>query len=422
MGTLRIEFMTTLSIEGKIINHDGEAQGRVEINTETGLIEKVGLTTGTADIVLKDELIFPGFGDIHVHAREDVSGKQNYKEDFATASAAAINGGVTHFADMPNNPVAPIDDEKYIAKEKLLEKSSVHVTLYAGIGPDTSPLSRQVPYKVYMGPSIGDLFFTSRLELEHIIKKYEVQNVSFHCEDPKVLEDSKAGLTHESRRPAAAEIAATDFALYLIEKYKLIGKLCHYSTKDGLPKIIAAKKSGLPVTCEVTPHHLYFDETMLTEANHEWLRINPPIRSQADRLEMIAALKRGDIDYLATDHAPHTREEKLTGVSGVPHLDTYGPFAAWLMKEQGLTPKDIARVCAYNPGNFVNTFLPPSCGKGFGKIEEGYMGSLTILDMASPITISADKLKTKCAWSPFEGITFPGSVKYTVVAGKIYQK
>lgn len=413
--------MNILSIEGKIINHDGESRGRVEINIQTGLIEKVGPVTGGADILLKDELIFPGFGDIHVHAREDVSGKQNYKEDFKTAGAAAVNGGVVHFADMPNNSVAPIDDQKYSAKEKLASESQVHVTLYAGIGPDTLPLSRKAPYKVFMGPSVGDLFFSSKVDLEQVIKKYKGQNVSFHCEDPEILNEHKDGLTHESRRPAQAETAAMDFALYLIEKYQLIGKLCHYSTKGGLPKIISAKKAGLTVTCEVTPHHLFFDESMLTEANRKWLQMNPPLRSQEDRLELIAALKRGDIDYLATDHAPHTKEEKLQGISGVPHLDTYGPFATWLMKEHSFTAQDVARVCAYNPGNFVNPFLPSNCGKGFGKVEAGYIGSLTILDMASPITITADKLKTKCAWSPFEGITFPGSVKYTVVAGKVYR-
>ena len=83
-------------------------------------------------------------------------------------------------------------------------------------------------------------------------------------------------------------------------------------------------------------------------------------------------------------------------------------------------PQDIARVCAYNPGKFVNEFLPPLCGKGFGKIEKGYIGSLTVINPNEPITITADKLKTKCAWSPFEGMAFPGRVKYTIIAGKVY--
>src|SRR3989442_14798620 len=100
-------------------------------------------------------------GDAHIHAREDVPGKDSYKETFATAAAAALHGGVLHVADMPNNPAAPVDDARYAAKERLLlgQQLPVAFTLYAGIGPGTRPLSRDVPYKAYMGPSVGELFF-----------------------------------------------------------------------------------------------------------------------------------------------------------------------------------------------------------------------------------------------------------------------
>ena len=410
-----------LSVEGKLISHAGEQDGRVEINTDTGLIETVGPAIGDADIDATGYLIFPGFGDLHVHARQDAGGSQNYKEDFATAAAAAVAGGVTHFADMPNNPVAPIDDTSFWGKQKLAVNAPVHVTLYGGIGPATSPLSFAVPYKVYMGPSVGDLFFSSQGQLEQALARYRGQDVSFHCEDPEVLERHKDELSHESRRPAAAELAATDFALEMIEKYQLRGKLCHYSTKDGLPKITAAKQNGLTVTCEVTPHHLYFDRSMLTDDNRLWLQMNPPLRTPEDRLALIEALRRGDIDYLATDHAPHTKEEKLQGTSGVPHLDTYGPFAAWLMSEHNFTPQDIARVCAYNPGRFVKPYLPAVLGAGFGEIRPGFVGSLTIIDPDNPLTVTAQALKTKCGWSPFEGRTFPGRVKYTIIAGAVYR-
>jgi dihydroorotase len=409
-----------LRLEGRIANHDREFEGAVEIDTETGLIEHVGPRTGKSDLDLGDQIIFPGFGDLHIHARDDVSKSQVYKEDFATISAASIHGGVTHVADMPNNPVAPVDDERYAAKEKLTAKSAVHVTLYAGIGPDTSPLTRHVPYKAFMGPSVGDLFFASQEQLEGVIASYRGKNVSFHCEDPAILRDSREAATHEQRRPARAEIMATEFALYLIERYDLIGKLCHYSTKGGLEKIAAAKARGVRVTVEATPHHLFFDDTMLTEENRLWLQMNPPLRGRADRLALIAALRDGLVDYVATDHAPHTLEEKMEGASGVPHLDTYGAFATWLMAEQGFSAKDIARVCAYNPGSFVNEFLPQGFGKGYGVIEPGYVGSLTILDPDAPSVVRRAEMKTKCGWSPFEGYTLPGRVTYTVLQGKVY--
>jgi dihydroorotase len=409
-----------LRVEGRIANHDREFEGAIEINTETGLIERVGPRTGKSDLDLGSQIIFPGFGDLHIHAREDASQSQVYQEEFATVSAAAIHGGVTHVADMPNNPIAPVDDARYAEKEKLTAKSAVHVTLYAGIGPETSPLKRHVPYKAFMGPSVGDLFFDSQEQLEGALAKYRGKNVSFHCEDPATLQANKSATTHELRRPARAEIAATEFALALIERYGLIGKLCHYSTKGSLEKIAAAKARGVRVTVEVAPHHLFFDETMLTDENRLWLQMNPPLRGREDRLALIAALRAGLVDYLATDHAPHTLEEKMRGRSGVPHLDTYGAFATWLMAEHGFSAMDIARVCSYNPGCFVKEFLPAGFGKGFGVIEPGYAGSLTILNLEAPFVVRREDLKTKCGWSPFEGYVLPGRVTYTILKGKVY--
>lgn len=409
-----------LRLEGLIANHDRVFEGAVEINSETGLIERVGERTGKSDLDLDGQIIFPGFGDIHIHARDDVSKSQIYKEDFETVSAASIHGGVTQVADMPNNPVAPVDDERYAAKERLTAASAVHVTLYAGIGPETSPLQRHVPYKAFMGPSVGDLFFASQDQLEGVIARYRGKNVSFHCEDPAILRESTGEPTHEQRRPARAEITATEFALQLIERYELVGKLCHYSTKGGLQKIAAAKARGVRVTAEATPHHLFFDDSMLTDENRLWLQMNPPLRGPEDRLALIEALRSGLVDYIATDHAPHTMEEKREGVSGVPHLDTYGAFATWLIAEHGFSAQDIARVCAWNPGLFVNEFLPQGFGKGYGAVEPGYVGSLTILDPNAPYVVRREDMKTKCGWSPFEGFTMPGRVTYTVLQGRVY--
>jgi len=409
-----------LRVEGRIANHDREFDGAIEIDTDTGLIQSVGPLTGQSDIDLTGCIIFPGFGDIHIHAREDAGGSQTYKEDFTTISAAAIHGGVVQVADMPNNPVAPVDDDSYFVKEQLTKKSDVTITLYAGIGPQTRPLNRHVPYKAFMGPSVGDLFFSSKQQLEDVIVNYRGRNVSFHCEDPTILEANKHAPLHELKRPASAEISATEFALYLIEKYDLVGKLCHYSTRDGLPLIAAAKARGVKVTCEATPHHLFFDTTMITPENRQWLQMNPPLRSEEDRIALIAALKSGLIDYVATDHAPHTLDEKIAGASGVPHLDTLGAFATWLMSEHNFSTANIARVFSYNPGRFVREFLPESLGKGFGSIEPGYVGSLTVLDPMKPYLVTRESVKTKCGWSPFEGYSLPGSVQCTVIRGKVY--
>jgi dihydroorotase len=359
-------------------------------------------------------------GDIHIHARDDPSQQETYKEDFTTAAAAAIHGGVVHVADMPNNPAAPIDDKSYRAKCQHLAARDVpiEVTLYAGIGPGTRPLSAPVPYKVYMGPSVGDLYFRSLEELDETLAHYQGANVSFHCEDPILLDRHAGAATHELRRPAECEISATKFALEMIEKYGLTGKLCHYSVGEGLPLIRDARSRGLPVTCEVTPHHLFFDTAGITDTNRGWMQMNPPLRSPSDREAMLNALRDGTLDYLATDHAPHTLEEKARGISGQPHLDTYGPFVTWLIAEQGFTPQRIAEVCAVNPGAFVNPFTD---ARKYGRIAVGYTASLTVLNLKRPTTVRREELKTKCGWSPFEGATFPGSVEAVFVGGRRVQ-
>jgi dihydroorotase len=401
-------------IEGILADIDGVRRGQIAI--DDGVIVAVGDKLGVADHVFGDDcLVFAGMGDIHIHAREDVTGQHCYKETFATAALAALNGGVLHVAEMPNNPAAPVDDSSYAAKESLLlgQRLPITFTLYAGIGPGTSPLSRNVPYKAYMGPSVGDLFFTSLEQLDATLSAYTGQAVSFHCEDPTLLEQHKDAPTHEARRPAECELSATRFALAMIRKYQLTGKLCHYSVGEGLPLIRAAKAEGLPVSAEVTPQHVFFDTAQITPANRPWLQMNPPIRTPADRAAMLEALRDGTADYLATDHAPHTVAEKEKGHSGMPQLDTYGPFVTWLLVEQGFTPERIAAICSANPG----TFVAPYQTEKWGRLQPGYVGSLTVLNLRKPITVTREMLKTKCGWSPFEGVTFPGSVEAVFVRG-----
>ena len=403
-------------VAGRLVSPEEVRIGQIRIDGDQ--IIEVGVNLGIPDYEFNEDcLIFAGMGDIHIHARDDVSEQQTYKEDFATAGAAAINGGVVHVADMPNNPAAPIDDESFAAKCEHLErrKPPIHVTLYAGIGPGTRPLSNPVPYKAYMGPSVGDLFFRSLQELDETLQHYRGCNVSFHCEDPELLDANQNAATHEQRRPPECEISATRFALQMIEKYNLTGKLCHYSVGEGLPLIRAAREQGLKVTCEVTPHHLYFDQSVIDDQNRGKMQMNPPLRGIDDRLAMLAALRDGTLDFLATDHAPHTIEENLKGISGQPHLDTFGAFVTWLILQQDFTPELAAAFCSMNPGEFVNPFVAP---KKFGRIEPGSTASLTVLNLKRPITIERDQLKTKCGWSPFDGVTFPGSVEAVFVDGK----
>jgi dihydroorotase len=407
--------MRRVVVEGILADVDGVRGGQVLI--ENGAIVAVGNLGLPVDHAFDDGcLIFAGMGDVHIHAREDPSGHEMHKETFATASAAALHGGVVHVADMPNNPAAPVDDATYAAKETLLLRQNLPCTftLYAGIGPGTRPLTRNVPYKAYMGPSVGNLFFSSLEQLEQTLAAYRGLPVSFHCEDPILLEKHRGAPTHETRRPPECELSATRFALRMIEQFGLSGKLCHYSVGEGLELIRAAKELGVSVTAEVTPHHVFFDTAMITPANAPWMQMNPPLRSPADRRAMLEALRDGTADYLATDHAPHTIAEKEKGVSGQPHLDTFGGFATWLIVEAGFTPERVAAICSANPGEFVNAFR----SERFGRLLPGYVGSLTVLDLRHSWTVRREDLRTNCGWSPFEATTFPGRVAATFIRGE----
>lgn len=366
-----------------------------------------------ADNYGDDCLIFPGYIDIHTHCREDVTGQDNHKEEYRTVGRAALSGGVVYVADMPNNPVVPLDRATYDAKEQLpLDRCPIDVLLYAGIGPDTRPFDRdgEIPYKVFLGPSTRSedaLHFKNYGQLSTTLGRYRGKSVSFHCEDPTLLTIHKDLATHEERRAPICEWSAIDVATDFIEYHGLRGKICHVTTKFGIENILAKKAAGVNVTAEVTPHHLYFDTGMLTEENRHFLRMNPPIRSREDREFLLEMVRQDKFDYLATDHAPHTVAEKMRGISGVPQLDTYGPFVAWLIKEQKVDPVVLFRMACQRPGEWIASFHPE---RKVGRLLPGYEAHVTVLDLSRP-AVEGRPLYTKCNWSPFDLRELPGVVK-----------
>ncbi len=387
-------------VEGVLVDAlDGERRGQVEIRD--GMIARVGDGLGTPDIKCQEgQLIFPGFGDIHVHLREG----QEHKEDYATGAAACLQGGVTFCLDMPNNPKPPIDGAGVHRKLVKAEAGApVAIGIYAGVGPETQPFNH-THYKAFMASSFGPLYFDSLPQVEQTMPRYRGCKVTFHCEDPELITE------HE--RPAEAERVAVELACRLKEHLDV--NVAHLSTKAGLDAIRAAAHKP---KCEVTPHHLYFDVVNRERMERKTLlRMNPPLREPRDREALLEAFANGEIDFLATDHAPHTLEEKLSSSppAGVPMLDTYGAFVAWLIVERKLTPQHLARHASYLPGQWF--------GGPHGRIGPGFRGDLAILDLTKPWTVRAEDLRTKCGWSPFEGQTLPGQVAYTVCAGRVFQK
>ena len=460
----------TLIVQGNIATHDRNPfLGQVVIDTKTGLITKVSEgIDGNLSSHGEHSLIFPGMGDVHIHAREDETEEQNYKESYTTATRAALNGGVTHVSAMPNTPSPVTSLERFNwHRRKILELSNispVSVFNYIGIEVRGRPVGSpgEHMYKLYGGHSVGNLGFNSREEVEQTLANYKGHHISFHVEDQGVLEASKNGKTHQERRPREAPLVQLRYLLPLIERYGIKAKLCHWNVgNESFELIEQSRQKGASIDLEVSPMHLLFDADMARNDPELWLKVqmNPAIQSQQDRLDLIEGLQEGKIQYIATDHAPHTLEEKYSAfkkyedkfpdrslieiaqtikqrnidefhttccennMSGSPWLDNYAHVVGHLMSQHNFTAQDIARVTGYNPGRFVNQFLGSqyegmNFGKGFGKIEKGYMGNLTIIDTQKNITISNRNCKTKVGWTPMEGIEVRGGLERIIIRGK----
>ena len=464
--------MKTVTIEGLVASHDKKpVRTLITIDTKSGLITSVSKPSKkvNADYIFgNDCLIFAGFGDVHIHAREDETGKQVYKEEYQTAADAALHGGVVHVCAMPNTPNPVVGKKEFEWHRNRVKElgHSVSILNYLGIDTKTKPIGKpgEYFYKLYFGKSVGDLTVTYGSELDVILSRYKGQHISFHVEYEPIVQASAKGKTHADRRPVECVNEGLRLLLPLIEKYNIHAKLCHWSTGgESFEMIAAARKRGAHIVLEVSPLHLLFDTSMTDLDPELWTKIqmNPAIQAPHHRAALIKGLRDGFIQFLATDHAPHTEEEKFSAFtkwkdefpglsnkeiamalkkkdherflatcvennhSGAPWLDTYALVCTWLMREHKFTSQDIARISAYHPGQFVNPHLKRqfkgrNFGKGFGEVKKGFMGSLTVLNIKKQTRVRREDLKTKCGWSALEGRDLPGAIEAIFIAGKAY--
>lgn len=400
------------TIYGTIVE-DSMYTGVVEFDDKIIACYPASAPPPNARVFGEDHLIFPGFIDINTNCREDASGIDSHKECYLTAGMAALNGGITFIVDSPDNYVPPIDADSYAAKLKLSESCPIGVLLYAGIGKDTSPFSSNIPYKVFIGIGKNDkLLLNDYYDLDVVISRYKNMSISFHCECPIHLNYYRYNSNHELRRPQICEIRAIEFAIGLINKYSLSGKICNVSTYEGLSIINSSRHSGTHVYAEVTPHHLYFNVDMMRQENRAFLKTDPPLRTKYDCNLLMGAVKNGEFEFLATDHSPHTVFEKIAGASGVPHLDTYGGFVSWMIANK-IDPVRMFRMCCMFPGMWVGRFN----NRKIGRILPGYEASITILNMSKSIA-DCRGLYSRCNWSPFDLRTLPGSVETVYLNGE----
>ncbi len=422
-----------LVVEGKVVNPDGIYDAQIGIDEEyITEIKKQGLRGERRVEATRGCLIFPGFIDIHAHLREDSSHKWDYKEDFRSGTQAALHGGITTLVDMPNTPLPGINSERIKAKRKLAyikSKGLIDVFFCGGVTESNMNTladmqNEVVAYKIYLAETSGGLYIRDEM-LPEAIKGIEATSkpAVIHCEDQGIIEKMEEELKvrgeewrshhveiHSELRPEEAELSAVEKVLATVSPGNKIN-IAHVSVYATL-SIIKRYKN---VLCEVTPHHLFFSKRDVL-AKKAFLKMNPPLRAEENRQRLLAAFKAREIDFLVTDHAPHTKEEKardiLEAPAGVPNLDTYGNFVAWLIARCDVHPELISRVCSYNPATFSGL-------NDRGRIEVGKKANLTILDMQKRVKIGSEHLYSKCGWSPFEGYEFPGAVRHTIFNGVV---
>lgn len=354
-------------------------------------------------------LVFPGLIDPHVHLREPGS---EHKEDLLSGTRAALAGGFTTVLAMPNTHPALTDRETLAQALALAASKAVcDVGFFVGATADNAEqaaeLGNVVGLKLYMGSSTGSLLVADLAGQAAHFERYSGV-VAVHAEDEEaVAHFAKLG----QRRPPICASLAVSRAIALAERFGTRLHICHVSTAHELALIRDAKARGVKVTCEVTPHHLFLtaeDETRLGALG----QTNPPLRAQKD----VDALRENldVVDCIATDHAPHTLEEKRgpTPPSGVPGLETALPLMLTAALEDRLPLAEIARLMAQGPAYVFGL----GCK---GSIAPGYDADLTLVDAEVERAIGEQPMQTKCGWSPFEGHKVKGYVKQVFLRGKV---
>jgi dihydroorotase (multifunctional complex type) len=379
-------------------------------------------------------LIFPGLIDVHIHAREPGA---THKEDWHSATCAAVAGGVTTVFAMPNTSPPVIDAPSFAHALALAQRKAVcDFGLYLGATNTNQGVVEQTPdlgecgLKMYMGSSTGDLLVQDfEPQYEHFARYPRERVIAVHAEhEPAVRYFARRGV----RRPPICADLETARAITLAQHCRRPVHICHLSTRREIELVREAKSRGLPVTCEVAPHHLFLTLDYELEAGarqraaaggrlsddeaRALFQMNPPLRELVDLNVLWENLDA--VDCIATDHAPHTLEEKRSAPppSGVPGLETLLPLlltaASGAHGAARLTLADIARLCCEGPARVFGLTRK-------GTIAAGYDADLSIVDPNSAWTIGDRLIFSKCGWTPFAGWPVLGAVRHTFVRGRL---
>jgi dihydroorotase len=376
----------------------------------------------------------PGMVDVHVHFRDP---GQIHKEDFYSGTAGALAGGTTAILDMPNNS-PPICNEQSL-KEKIAVARGKAVCdwgLYFGATPANQEEAARIArghsevkgLKVYLGSSTGDLLVEDAGAVERHLQSFpKGKIVAMHAEDEREIRGSTAELKQKDpegsveyhniiRSPKAASLAV-QAACDLGSKAHRHVHICHASTKGEIDVVRTYRNGAEKVSVEVCPHHLFLTENDALRLGN-YGKVNPPLRSRVD----VAALwdelsmENSVVDCIATDHAPHTREEKEKGYwdapSGIPGVQTRVPLMLDAVNRNLISLSQMVKYCATNPAKLFGL-------EGKGSLREGMDADIILVDLKKEWTIRAEGQLSKCGHTPYDGRKVTGSVEKTFLRGKL---
>lgn len=338
----------------------------------------------------KGNYILPGIIDPHTHMRDP---GLTYKEDLTSGSMACAKGGITTFLDMPNSVPNTITEEAlHDKKNSAIGRSFVDYGFYFGGSKDNNSTEIEkvrdisVATKVFMNISTGNMLVEDEKILEDIFKVSKL--VAVHAEGEMVKK--------------AIEISEkTNTPLYL----------CHLSTKEEIEYLREAKKKGIKVYGEVTPHHLFLNEKYIEK--NPLLRMKPELKTKEDCDSLWEGIIDGTIDTIGTDHAPHTiaeKKEKLT--FGIPGVENSLEMMLKAVNSEKITIDILRTIMSENPAKIFGL-------KNKGKLEVGYDADIIIVKLGSSEKISGDNIISKCGWSPYVGFEKGGEVETTIVRGNV---
>lgn len=416
----------SLLLTGGAVFRDGKFQN-MDISIDQGRIVSVSPSLpreGASVIELHDRLVVPGFVDVHVHLREPGF---SYKETVFSGTAAAAAGGYTAVCAMPNLKPVP-DCRENLAQElaAIQRDAKVHVYPYGAItrgesGAELADMTAMAPDVAGFSDDGKGVQSPDMMRRAMELAKSLDKPIVAHCEDESLL--AKGWCVHDGAYAAAhgltgnaseSEWRQVERDIALVRETGCRYHVCHISTKESVSLIRAAKAEGLPITCETGPHYLVLCDEDLQDDGR--FRMNPPIRSAADRQALLEGLLDGTIDCIATDHAPHSPQEKSGGLqhslNGIVGLECAFPILYTQLVAPGLVPLDvILKALCIRPREIF--------GLAGGAIEPGAPADLAVLDLNRPHTIDAAAFRSLGHATPFDGWGVGAAVALTLCGGEI---